>query len=315
MATRIKLKNSTVLDKVPTTADIEVGELALNCNSGSPGAYIQDSGGSIVKLAGAGSITTPDATEAIKGIAKIATTAEVTAGVDDTAIITPAKLAAVTPPDASEAVKGIAKIATTAEVTAGIDDTTIITPTKLAGAIPAAQDLQSVCTAGTATTTGASFAGQVTIPETPNANASAASKKYVDDEIATSISAEDFWDRAGTTISPKNSGDDLDEIGSITATATVTANVFSGSLPYSDLTGKPTIPTNNNQLTNGEGYYKSGDNVSFGTVTASSLSGDGSQLTNIPETQDLQSVTDEGATTTLVITTAGYNLGSLASLP
>ena len=246
MATRIKLKNSTVLDKAPTTSDIEVGELALNCNSGSPGAYIQDSGGSIVKLAGAGSITTPDATETVKGIAKIATTAE---------------------------------------VTAGVDDTKIITPTKLAGAIPAAQDLQSVCDAGTATTTGASFAGQVTVPETPNADASAASKKYVDDEITNSISAEDFWDRAGTTISPKNSGDDLDEIGSITATATVTANVFSGSLPYSDLTGKPTIPTNNNQLANGAGYYKSGDNASFGTVTASSLSGDGSQLTNVPYNQ------------------------------
>ncbi len=285
MATRIKLKNSTVLDKVPTTSDIEVGELALNCNSGSPGAYIQDSGGSIVKLAGAGSITTPDATETIEGIAKIATTQEVTTGTDDTKIITPAKLAAVIPSSATETIEGIAKIATTAEVTAGVDDTKIITPTKLAGAITAAQDLQSVCDAGTATTTGASFAGQVTVPETPNADASAASKKYVDDEITNSISAEDFWDRAGTTISPKNSGDDLDEIGSITATATVTANVFSGSLPYSDLTGKPTIPTNNNQLANGAGYYKSGDNASFGTVTASSLSGDGSQLTNVPYNQ------------------------------
>ena len=134
MATRIKLKNSVVLDKVPTTSDIEVGELALNCNSGSPGAYIQDSGGSIVKLAGAGSITTPDATETIEGIAKIATSQEVTTGTDDTKIITPAKLAAVIPSSATETVEGIAEIATTTEVTAGVDDTKIITPTKLANA-------------------------------------------------------------------------------------------------------------------------------------------------------------------------------------
>ena len=44
---------------------------------------------------------------------------------------------------------------------------------------------------------------------------------------------------------------------------------FSGA--YADLSGKPTIPTNNNQLTNGEGYYSSGDTVSFGVVTGTEL--------------------------------------------
>jgi len=158
MATTIKLKNSVVLGKAPTIADIAVGELALNCNAGSPAAYIQDSAGSIVQLAGTGSV-----------------------------------------PDASETVKGIAQIATTVQVTAGTDDTTIITPAKLTAAIPAAQDLQSVCNEGATTTTGATFNG------------------------------------------------------------TVTANLFSGPLPYSDLTGTPTIPTNNNQLTNGAGYITSAD--------------------------------------------------------
>jgi len=60
MATRIKLKNSTVLNKAPTTTDIEVGELALNCNADSPAAYIQDSNGAIVKIAGEGSVNEQD---------------------------------------------------------------------------------------------------------------------------------------------------------------------------------------------------------------------------------------------------------------
>ncbi len=173
MTTRIKLKNSTVLDKAPTAADIDVGELALNCNAGSPAAYIQVSDGSIVQLAGAGTV-----------------------------------------PDATETVKGIAQIATTAQVTAGVDDTTIITPAKLQAASPALQDLQSVCNEGTTTSTGATFgSGTITLSST----------------------------------------------GTINANGTVTANLFSGPLPYGDLTGTPTIPTNNNQLTNGAGYITSAD--------------------------------------------------------
>jgi len=120
MATTITLKNSTVLDKVPTS--LEIGELAINANSGSPAAYIEDSSGAIIQLAGPGS-----------------------------------------EPDATETVKGIAQIATTAQVTTGTDDTTIVTPAKLAAEIPAAQDLQSVCDEGTVTTTGATFGNGSTV--------------------------------------------------------------------------------------------------------------------------------------------------------
>jgi len=77
---------------------------------------------------------TPDATESVKGIAEIATTAEVTAGTDDTRIVTPAKLkayvatASPAPADASETVKGIVELATVAEVTTGTDTARAVTP-------------------------------------------------------------------------------------------------------------------------------------------------------------------------------------------
>ena len=60
MATRIKLKNTSVLNKAPTTSDIEIGELAINANVGSPGAYIRTTDDTIVKIAGSGVGDTPD---------------------------------------------------------------------------------------------------------------------------------------------------------------------------------------------------------------------------------------------------------------
>ena len=59
--------------------------------------------------------------------------------------------------------------------------------------------------------------------------------------------------------------------------------LFSGV--YADLTGKPTIPTNNNQLTNGAGYI-TGYVVTQGDVTAhqAALSIAYSQLTSVPTT-------------------------------
>ena len=117
MATRIKLKTSTVADKVPAVADLAIGEIGLNANAASVAAYIKDTDNNIIQIGGPGSTDIPN--------------------------------------------------------------------------------LQSVCNEGSTTTTGSSFGG------------------------------------------------------------TVTANLFSGPLPYSDLTGTPTIPTDNSQLTNGAGYITS----------------------------------------------------------
>lgn len=48
------------------------------------------------------------------------------------------------------------------------------------------------------------FTGQVTIPLTPTADPHAASKKYVDDRISSSISGADEWEVNGSTLNPIN---------------------------------------------------------------------------------------------------------------
>lgn len=92
MAFTVKHKRSGDKDKAPAAGSLTPGELAINYNVDSPAAYIKDSAGNIVKLAGAGSASTPDASETVKGVAEIATKAEVTAGTDDARIVTPLKL-------------------------------------------------------------------------------------------------------------------------------------------------------------------------------------------------------------------------------
>lgn len=90
----------------------------------------------------------PPATETVKGVAEIATQAEVDAGTDDQRFVTPLKLetrladafGAIV--SATEEVEGVAEIATQAEVDAGTDDDRIVTPLKLATVLlPIIQDI------------------------------------------------------------------------------------------------------------------------------------------------------------------------------
>lgn len=79
--------------------------------------------------------TIPDASETVKGIVELATTAEAEAGSDTTRAVTPAGLATAISsgiPDASETVKGKIEIATAAEADAGTDTTRALTPAHLA---------------------------------------------------------------------------------------------------------------------------------------------------------------------------------------
>ena len=68
------------------------------------------------------------ASEALRGVAQIATQAETNAGTDDFKFITPLKLQTRA---ATEILKGIAELATQAEADAGSDDERIVTPLKL----------------------------------------------------------------------------------------------------------------------------------------------------------------------------------------
>lgn len=71
----------------------------------------------------------PTATEAIRGIAEVATQGETNAGALDDKIVTPLKLFSML---ATETQRGILEIATQAEVTTGTNDTNAITSLKLA---------------------------------------------------------------------------------------------------------------------------------------------------------------------------------------
>ena len=97
MALRIKLKNSVVHNRIPTTSDLPaVGELAVNANINSIGGFMRASDNSIVKIFGPGSLSTPAASDTVAGISELATNAETTGGTATDKVVTPAGLNAVT---------------------------------------------------------------------------------------------------------------------------------------------------------------------------------------------------------------------------
>lgn len=81
----------------------------------------------------------PDASETVKGIAKIATTSLAQGGTNDTDMMTPFKVRQaidnVAPGQATETTLGIARIATTSEAQFGVNDTRMMTPLKTRQAI------------------------------------------------------------------------------------------------------------------------------------------------------------------------------------
>jgi len=97
MAVNIQLKYSSTENSAPSASDFsDVGILAINAHANSPAIYMKDSGGSVVKMAGVGSITTPAASDSVAGISEYATNAETTTGTATDRSVTPAGLAAVT---------------------------------------------------------------------------------------------------------------------------------------------------------------------------------------------------------------------------
>lgn len=91
--------------------------------------------------ASAGGVT--GATTTTAGVVRLATTAEATAGTDDTIAVTPAGLEAATagftgnPPSATTTAQGVVELATTTEASAGTDNVRAVTPAGVAAAITA----------------------------------------------------------------------------------------------------------------------------------------------------------------------------------
>jgi len=105
-----------------------------------------------------------------------------------------------------------------------------------------------------------------------------------------------------------NFGDNLSVSALAGGKVTVTGvGTFSGN--YNDLSNQPTIPTNNNQLTNGAGFITTSftdtsqlangagfiTNVVSGVLTATSFSGDGSALTGVTASGTGINISDSGS--------------------
>ena len=84
-----------------------------------------------------------------------------------------------------------------------------------------------------------------------------------DSRLSNARPASDVYSWAKASSKPSYS---WSEIGSKPSFATVAT-----SGKYSDLSGKPTIPTNNNQLTNGAGYITSSGSISGNAGSATKL--------------------------------------------
>ena len=61
MATVIKLKRSETPSQIPGSGSLEVGELAMNITDGK--FFTKNSGGTVVEVGGAGSVTLQDVTD------------------------------------------------------------------------------------------------------------------------------------------------------------------------------------------------------------------------------------------------------------
>jgi hypothetical protein len=116
-----------IAQRDPTTTDTNYSPGQLWFNDTTDILFIYKQGGDW------GSTAEEQATETVAGIAEIATAAEATAGVDDTKIMTPAKVALVAiagAPDWSEVTKGILEKASQAEAEAGVSDDVGMSPLK-----------------------------------------------------------------------------------------------------------------------------------------------------------------------------------------
>jgi hypothetical protein len=216
---KLKLKNSVIRDKAPQPADLDVGELALNCNDQSPAAYIKDSAGVVRKIAGVGSVSTPVASDTVQGIVELATDAEATAGADATRAVTPANLKAALAAQAGSATAPSAP--TVGQV--WIDSSTTPSTINVWNGTAWIPQTGATITSPTAPATPATgqiwidtsvipnvtqiWDGTAWVPATPDGSAAAAIANDAKYATKAELQAEDLWDRTGTTLTTKTAGD------------------------------------------------------------------------------------------------------------
>jgi hypothetical protein len=127
---------------------------------------------------------------------------------------------------------------------------------------------------------------------TPTASGDASTKGYVDSAVAAVVNSApgtldtlnelaaalgsdaNFSTTVTTSIATKltKSSNLSDLTNAATARTNLGLATVASSGSYADLSSKPTIPTNNNQITNGAGYYSSGSTPSFGATSTGALS-------------------------------------------
>jgi hypothetical protein len=233
---KIRSKHSSVANKAPLPADLVEGEIALNINSASPAAYIKDSAGAIVKLAGVGSVSTPDATDAVKGVVELATATETVDGVDATRAVTPAGLKSALGAQAGSSTAPAAPVTGQVWVDSSTSPSTIKVWNGTAW-IPQAGATVTSATAPTTPATGQIWIdnsvspsvtkiwdGTAWVTATPDGAAAAAIANDAKYATKAELQAEDLWDRSGTEVTPKNAGDSVFTSGAVKVGGTTAAS-------------------------------------------------------------------------------------------
>ena len=235
MAIKIKLKNSVVANKAPLPTDLDIGEVAINANAASPAAYIKDSAGAVVKLAGVGSVSTPDATDAVKGVVELATATETVDGVDTTRAVTPAGLKSALAAQVGSASAPATPVAGQVWVDSSTNPSTIKVWNGTAWVPQAGSTITSATAPITPATgqiwidTSASpsvtkiWDGTAWVTATPDGAAAAAIANDAKYATKAELQAEDLWDRAGTEITPKTAGDSVFTSGAVKVGGTTAA--------------------------------------------------------------------------------------------
>jgi CheY-specific phosphatase CheX len=188
-----------------------------------------------VKLAGVGSVSTPDATDAVKGIVELATPTEATAGSDTTRAVTPAGLK-------SALAAQVGSASAPAAPTAGqvwVDSSTSPSTIKVWNGTAWVPQAGSTITSSTAPTTPATgqiwidtsaspsvtkiWDGTAWVVATPDGSAATAIANDAKYATKAELQAEDLWDRAGTEITPKTAGDSVFTTGAVKVGGTTAA--------------------------------------------------------------------------------------------